>query len=345
MPLAERRTLRFAGVVALSLAAAYGFGFDLPFFAPLFAVMVAAKPAPPPGLKALLALVVTVVVTTGVGLFLIPMLRNYALSAVLIIASGLYLSNVLTVKRGQALIGMLLAMGLTLIPALGLVDYSVAATAASALARGLAIAVICQWIVYPFFPEDTVTIKDPAPVAFAGQSGWVVLRATLMVLPPLLLTFSNPTSYMPTILKTVALGQQGSMLDARQAGRELLGSTLLAGLFAILFWFALKMWPTLWMFFLWMLLAGIYVGAKLCGAIATRHAPSYWINVAVTMLILVGPAVEDSAAGKDAFQASAVRFSLFLAVTLYAWAAIATLEHLRSRNLWFRPQDEGTGTG
>jgi hypothetical protein len=50
----------------------------------------------------------------------------------------------------------------------------------------------------------------------------------------------------------------------------------------------------------------------------------------VNFLILLGPAVEDSATGKDPYQAFAIRFSLFVAVTLYAWIAIVALERLRA---------------
>lgn len=153
-------------------------------------------------------------------------------------------------------------------------------------------------------------------------------RATLIILPPVLMAFSNPSLYLQMIMKTVLLAQQGSVVSVRAAGRELLGSTFLAGCFAILFWFALKIWPSLWMFFLWMLLFGIYYAGKIYGVIASRFAPSFWQNVVVTMLILLGPAVQDSA-GKDVYKAFAVRFSLFVAVTLYAWAAIVALERLR----------------
>jgi hypothetical protein len=55
--------------------------------------------------------------------------------------------------------------------------------------------------------------------------------------------------------------------------------------------------------------------------------------VAVTMLILLGPAVEDSASGKDVYAAFAVRMGLFVAVTLYAWPAIVVLEQLRIHRL------------
>jgi hypothetical protein len=139
--------------------------------------------------------------------------------------------------------------------------------------------------------------------------------------------------YLAIIMKSVSLGQQSSVVSARDAGRELLGSTFLGGCFAILFWFALKIHPSLWMFFLWMLLCGIYFSSKLYGLIRSRYPASFWQNVGVTMLILLGPAVEDSASGKDVYAAFAVRMGLFVAVTLYAWLAIYLLEQLRTRNL------------
>ena len=84
------------------------------------------------------------------------------------------------------------------------------------------------------------------------------------------LTLTNPLLYLPTLMKSVSLGQQGSLVDARSAGRELLGSTFLAGCFAVLFWGLLGISTNLWMFFGWMLLFGVYFASKLYGLIATR---------------------------------------------------------------------------
>jgi hypothetical protein len=125
---------------------------------------------------------------------------------------------------------------------------------------------------------------------------------------------------MAVIMKSIMLGQQGSVVSARSAGRELLGSTILGGGFAIVFWLALKLHPNLWMFFLWMLAFGIYFAGKIYAVIPTRLPASFWQNTCVTMLILVGPAVEDSASGKDVQEAFVVRTTLFIGVTLYAWA-------------------------
>jgi hypothetical protein len=48
------------------------------------------------------------------------------------------------------------------------------------------------------------------------------------------------------------------------------------------------------------------------------------------MLILLGPAIEDSASGKSVFQASAVRTGLFVAVSFYAWGTVWGLERWRA---------------
>jgi hypothetical protein len=332
MPLAARRTFRLATVVALSLALAYGVGMPLPFFAPVFAILLTAAPAPPMGLKGLLGLCVVVIVTLGVGLMLTPLLGKYPASALLIIAAGLYISTIVSIGLGKVLVGSLLTMGFTLIPAAGLVDYSLAVTLIKGLLLGIAFAITSQWLVYPFFPEDPPGVAPVTrPPVDAPDTRWIALRSTLTVLVPVILAFSNPSLYLPTIMKSVLLAQQTSTVSARTAGREMLYATIVAGLFAILFWFALKICPNLWIFFLLMLLFGIYVAAKVYGVIATRWSTAFWPDVAINFLILLGPAVEDSANGKDVYKAFAVRFSLFVAVALYAWAAMAALEWLRGR--------------
>jgi len=333
MPIGARRVFRLSFTVSLSLALAYGLAMPLPFLAPIFALMLTATPAPPMGVKGLLGLVAVVAVTLCVGLLLIPLLIHYRLSALLLVAMGLFLSLYLTINKGNGLVGTFLTIGITLISAAGTVSSALATAVIYALIIGIGVAVLCQWIVYPFFPEEEPG-GDARQGGVAPTSGrWIALRATLIVLPAYLLALTNPSLYMPLIMKSVSLGQQGSEVSARSAGRELIGSTFLAGCFAVVFWFALKIAPNLWMFFLWMLLSGFYFAGKLYQVIPTRYPASFWLNVAVTMLIFLGPAVEDSANGKDVYAAFAVRLGLFIAVTLYAWTAITLLERLRAYRL------------
>lgn len=330
VPLAARRTFRFGAVCALSVAFAYGLSLPTPFLSPLFAILLTATPSPPMPLAALSKLLVLVLVTLGIGLLLTPLLQGTPLSALLLIAVGLYAAAYVSVGHGKAVVGTLLTMGLGLIPTAGLLDPVLARSFVTGIPLAIVVAVVCQWAVYPLFPEDPGRAGPPqSPPVPPDQARWVALRSMLTMLPAVLLAFTNPGLYKTVIMKSAMLAQQGSEIGARTAGRELLGSTFLAGAYAIAFWFALKLWPSLWMFVLWMGLFCGVLGARLYGVVRTRHPPSYWVNVAVTMMILVGPAVEDSL-GKDPFRAFLVRFALFIGVTLYAWLAIRALEWLRA---------------
>jgi len=334
MHIQARRIFRLGTTVALSLAAAYALAVPLPFIAPLFALMLTAPPKPPMGPKGLTGLVLVVLLSLGVGLILIPLLQKYPLSAVLLVTLGLYLSSYMTVHMGKALLGTFLTMGFTLISAAGMVDFALATTLIQSLVIGIMLAIVCQWLVYPWFPEDPAPVNQPAPPgASVENSNWVALRGTLIVLPVYLLALTDPLAYLAIIMKSVSLGQQSSMVNARSAGRELLGSTFLGGCLAIVFWMMLGVMTNLWMFFLLMLLFGVYFASKIYQLSKSRYPASYWLNVGMTMLILLGPAVEDSDNGKDVYAAFLVRMGLFVAVTLYAWLAVYVLEQLRSRHI------------
>jgi hypothetical protein len=329
--LQARRVFRLAMTIAVALTTAYALAAPLPYLAPLFALLLTAKPGPPIGYKAMLILLVVVAATLGIGVILGPLLSYYPFTAVLIVGLGIFVSSRLKVIRGKLLLGTFLIVGVTMISAASTVDQLLAVTVIQSLVFGILIAILSSWLVYPLFPENAAAGPTRAAAASDSDSNWIALRATLIILPVYLLTLTNPAAYMPIIMKSVSLGQQSSDVAARDAGRVLLGSTFLGGCFAVLFWFALSLWPSLWMFFLWMLLFAGYCAAKLYRAIPSRLPPAFWQNVVVTLLILLGPAVQDTVNGKDVYTAFVQRMGLFVAVTLYAWAAIVLLEHWRSR--------------
>jgi hypothetical protein len=319
--------------MALSLALAYGLHVNLPFIAPIFAVFLTAAPKPPMGFKGLIGVVLLVLATSSIGLLLVPMLINYPASALLIVLLGLYLSNYVSINLGKGPVGAFLTVGITLISAAGLVSVALAETVVEALILGIGLALVCQWIIYPLFPEDAATVPKKSSAPVATTSNWIALRATLIVMPVYFVALTNPAMYLPLIMKSVSLGQQSSALDTRNAGQELLGSTFLGGCFAILIWAGLGIATNLWMFFLWILLFGVYAASKIYGLLRSRFPASFWMNTVVTMLILLGSAVQDSNGGKDVYKAFAARMALFLVVTLYAWSAVVVLERVRVRRL------------
>jgi hypothetical protein len=322
-----QRALRLASGTALCLATSFGLELPIPMVAPVLGVFLLAMRNQPLSLKAGLGLTLVVMFTTGSGLLLIPVLRYYPFSGVLLIGLCLFLAFRFGLRGGNNLVATFLVVGLTMISAAGTVDFGLAVMVIGTLVKGLLVAVLVLALSHWLFPEPASAQALPAaPVLPDNEASRMALRATLVVLPAFLLALTDPLGYMPIILKAVSLGRQSCTTAARGAARELLGSTLLGGALAILFWCALSLFVHLWMFFLWMLLFGLLVARKLYGLSPTRHPPSFWLNTLVTLIILLGQSVQDSVAGKDVYTAFAVRMGLFIAVTLYACLMLQVLD-------------------
>lgn len=328
-----QRALRLATGTALCLAASFGLNLPLPFIAPLLATFLLAKLDRPLPLKAGLGLIVLVVLTTGSGLLLIPLLHYAPLTALLLVALALFLAFRRGLRgRKSTLTTTFLVIGLTMISSLGSVEFGLAVAVINALVQGLLLAVLALWVGHSLFPDPPSVAPAPAGVPVsAAAADWLALRATLVVIPAYLLALIDPSGYLAIILKAVSLGQQSCSTTTRMAARELLGSTLLGGLLAILFWWALGLFVHLWMFFLWMLLVGLLLARKLYGLRPGRFSPGFWLNTQVTMIILLGLSVQDSADGQDVYHAFAVRMSLFIAISLYACLMVLLLDQLRRR--------------
>jgi hypothetical protein len=315
----EQRALRLATGTALCLAASFGLALPIPFLAPVLCLILLASVNRPLPFKAAVALALVAMLTTSVGLLLIPVLRYYPFTGVLVIGVSLFLVFRFGLRGGNPLIVTFLVIGLTMISSAGVAEFDLAAMVIGALVKGLLLAVLVVAISHGLFPDPPNAPSPPPAAPLPDEEvSRVALRATLIVLPAFLMALIDPAGYLPIILKAVSLGQQSSTTNARNAGRELVGSTLCAGLLAVLFWSALSLFVHLWMFYLWMLLFGLVLARKLYALSPTRFTPGFWLNTLITLIILLGQSVQDSVAGKDVYTAFAVRMGLFLLVTLYA---------------------------
>jgi len=331
MPIESRRTFRLALTVTVALVLAYGSGMSVPYFAPLLAFILTVKPAPPMPVGKLLILAVALAVILGIGLWVAPLVEQYAPVGLSLVALGLFVSSRLSLGGDKAAVGTLLAMGLTLISALGVVSLALAQTLVMMLVAAVVIAVVSQWIVYPFFPESDLN-PEVLPAAQDSAEGvsedTSALRAVVVIMPAYLFLLINPTGHTPVMMKSIMLAQSPSVIEARQAAMELLGATVLGGFLAVLLWFGLKLSPRLDIFALLILWVGIGLGRKLYVSNSTRFSQQFWIDVSVTMFILIGPAVADSAAGKDPYQAFLFRFGMFFLVAVYTWGSMVLLNRL-----------------
>ncbi|MFM5781231.1 hypothetical protein ACET8B_00555 [Aeromonas caviae] len=323
---ADKAVLRIGTGIGLATGICYGLALPMPHLGVIMAWVVLCRPGEPLSLgKGLLGGALLLAVMVG-GVLLVPLLTHYALAAVLLVALLLYLL-MQQAMAGKGAAAMLLIMAITVIPVAGLIEQSLAIALAQMMGLGILIGTLVNRLAHALFP----------PLQVAGAAARLVplppehperlaLRAVAMVLPMWLLALGNPAFYIPAVMKTVTLAQQSTSLNARQAGQELVLSTLMGALLAFALWLGLSLWPSLLMLVLMLALMTLWLARRLVRLVAGRFPPSFWSNAWITALILFGPAIEDSATGKDVWLAAAMRCGLYLVVAGYGWLCILLLE-------------------
>ena len=327
---ADKAVLRLTIGVGLATLIAYGLSLPVPFLVCVLTVLMLWQSGPPiPFLKGVVMAVVVAVLLVA-GVLMVPLLKYYAVTGLMLTAIILYAVFVRGARNVSPLTSIL-AIAVTIIPAVGVAEQALVTLFSLAFAAGISVGVLVGGVSHVFFPDppDTPKIAAPPVTVSLEEARWQGLQATVVVMPAFVLALTNPAFYVAIMMKTVMLGQQASSTYARSAGYELVGSTLMGAWMAMLAWGGLSMQPNLWMLVLWIVAATLWAGAKLFGVLRTSFTPSFWRNALVTMLILLGPAIEDAAVGKDVYWASAIRVTLFIALGLYAWAIVWVLERWR----------------
>jgi hypothetical protein len=334
---ADKAVLRLALGLGLAVLCAYGLALPLPWAVCVMAVLLLFKPGPPvPVLKGLLMGAVIAMVV-GAGVLMVPVLEHYALAGVALTGALLYAVFRAGAGGGGAQT-TILAIALAIVPVAGVAEQALALRLGTTLALGIAIGALAGSVSHVLFPDAPVPAPArppataPAP-AGQDQASQIALQATLVVMPVFVLALANPSFYLAAVMKAVLLGQQAGAGGARSAGRALVGSTLMGAWMAALIWFGLSLLPNLPMLMLWLMAAALWAGARLFGVKPSAWPPSFWSNALVTMLILLGAAIEDSVNGEDVLRASAVRVTLFVLVALYAWGMVWVLERWRAAQL------------
>ncbi|MNF31125.1 hypothetical protein D3C84_118780 [compost metagenome] len=321
----DRAVLRIGVGIALATLICYGLALPMPHLGCIMAWVVLCRPGEPLALrKGLVGGIMLLAIMVG-GVLLVPLLTHYALAAVLLIALLLYLLMQQSMA-GKGASAMLLIMAITVIPVAGLIEQTLAISIAQMMGVGILIGTLVNLLSHALFPpQPTAAAAGKAP-SRPEQPTRLAMRAVVIVLPVWLLALGNPAFYIPAVMKTVALAQQSTSLNAKHAGKELVLSTLMGALLAFVLWMGLSIWPSLLMLVLMLGLMTLWLARRLVRLVPGRFPPSFWSNAWITALILFGPAIEDSATGKDVWLAAAMRCGLYLLVAGYGWLCIVTLE-------------------
>lgn len=328
---ADKAVLRLTVGLGLAAMIAYGLALPLPFLCCLMAVILLTKPGPPLPLVKGLVVAILLAGLVVLGVFMVPLLENYPMSGVLLTSVILFALFFLGLRTGNPLT-QVLVIAFTLIPVAGVAEQGLVTMIAMTLAVGLLTGIVVSGMTQALFPDPPglATRATPPPVLEPASAAWIALRGMLVVMPVFVLALTNPSLYLAAIMNTVTLSQQACSADTRSAGRQLVGSTVMAAAMALLVWLGLSLLPNLWMMMLWLMAAAMWAGFRIYRIRGTRFPPTFWISALTTMLVLLGPAIEDSANGKGVVGTSLGRIALFVGVALYAWAMVWILERWRA---------------
>ena len=159
------RILRFTFGVMLSIAASFAFAWPLFFVTPIFVAKFLGSPAPCPDLRAGLVVTLVIGLGCGVGLAVTYFTINYPIVCILTIAILLFHIFYANVRGVSPLIVAFLLIGITAIPLMGSVSFSLATSIAWGLMLSGGLAFVFVWIAHGLVPDRTSEVSTKAAPA------------------------------------------------------------------------------------------------------------------------------------------------------------------------------------
>ena len=341
MDIAAVRILRLAAGTSLSLGFSQVVAWDMSFIAPVITLLLLATPLPAPTLKGGIAFVVVLSMSLFMGLLLLPPLQNQPLAGVLLLTLVLYWTFYFTAKGGPALLGTLATVGIATSTAVGSVNLDAVIAIIQLVSIGTLVGVLFVWIAHAILPDATAKeagsrpSPDPAqkPEPDLTEARWSAFRSLVIVLPiALWFVFSSASAaYVAVMIKVATMGQQAGSIGTRGAARSLLQSTLIGGVGAVLGWQLLRIAPTLPLYTLFIALSGLVFGRRIFQGEAMHPQAATWSYGFLTMVVILAPAVLDSAGGGPASIKFWDRLSMFGFATVYAVGAVYVFDILANR--------------
>ena len=328
MDIASVRILRLALGTAVSLWFSQAVGWPMSFIAPVITMFVLALPFPAPKLKAGIGLILVLTLSLYGGLLLLPSLLNQPMVGVILLIVALYWSFYFTAKGGSAALGTFATVGIAVSTAIGTVNLDAVLAIVSGVSFGAAVGVLFVWVAHAMMPDSKALADNDAPAAKPpaapkpdlSEARWSAFRSLLIVLPVALLFLlsSASTAYVPVMIKTASMGQQATNSDTRKAGKSLLMSTAIGGIGAIIGWQILSITPSLTIYTLIILIAGLLMGPKIFKGKGMHPQAATWSYAYLTMIVILAPAVMDGAGGGPAGMKFWQRLLMFGGTTIYA---------------------------
>jgi hypothetical protein len=303
----------------------------------VMSLFILALPLPALKLEQGIKFLAAMTLSMYAGLLLLPWLLDYQLVGLLLLVLALYWSFYFTARGGSPVLGTFITVGIALSTAVGSVSIDATLMLIRGLLMNAMIGIVFVWIAHAFLPDS---MAGGFPVPAKPQDGarpdiaearWSAFRSLVIVFPIAFwfMLSGASTSYLPVMIKVASMGQQATNEDARLAGRSLIMSTIFGGVGAIIGWNILSVAPTLIIYALLVALAGLVFGPRIFQGKGLHAEAGTWSYAYLTMIVILAPAVMDTASGSSADVAFWSRLLMFALATLYGVAAVYVVDAFR----------------
>jgi hypothetical protein len=318
----QRRIFRLAFGVLLSSAVAIGFSWPLSYLAPMLAVNIIGADDVPPAPKKAAALLLIIIVGLFSGVIFSSLFINQPILSCLLLTIIFYwiyyFSNTGALPN---LAGIMLIVGMTVIPMMSQFDPSLASGFALAFLYTAVMALIFSYISHLAFPhlanEINTTAKPLAIVKSPEHSRRVAGISTLIVVPAVIffLTF-NLIHAALTIMFIAILSLNPALEQGKKAGIGLLLGNALGGAITIVFYNIMKTAPHYGFYLVLISIFALFISQRVN---SDKQAAPLWGMALTTLLVLTGPIF--TGAGDDAQDKFSTRlFYIGLAATYIIFA-------------------------
>ncbi|MGB5628922.1 MAG: DUF2955 domain-containing protein [Woeseiaceae bacterium] len=340
--IASTRVLRLAFGTAVSLWISQAVGWDLSFIAPVVTMFLLALPLSQPKPKMFIVVVLALTLSIYGSFVFLPLLLHQGIVGLLLLSLVLFHAFYFTSRGGSNLVGTLVTMGIAITVAIGTVSVDALRVVANGFVVGAAAGAVVAWFSHRLIPDPaqaSVPKSDDAPDTPADVSPAAARHAamrSLAIVLPILVWFalsSASAANAAVMIKVSAMGQEVSTSSTKDAAKSLITSTLVGGLAAVLAWQFLCIWPSLTLYFLLIALAGLFFGQRIFEGRGLSRDAATWNYAFLTMIIVLAPAVLDSASGDAAGARFYDRLFMFGWATLYGVGAVYVFDAF-----WKRPE-------
>ncbi len=336
MDIRSLRILRLALGTGLAIWVSQAIAWPLSFIAPVIVTVLLSLPTPGLPPKQGIGLAIMAAVALYAGLALLPFIEHYRLVGVLLLALALFWTFYFTAKGGSPIAGALITMGIAVATGVGTVSLDAVLAIVNGAIVGIVAGIAFVWLAYWLLPDSRAVDRPPPPkpestpkpdLAAARHNAY---RALVVVFPIALLFLlsSASTALIPVMIKVAAMGQQATHEGTRKAAKSLLLSTFYGGVGAVIGWQVLTIQPSLVQYSLFIGLAGLVCGQRIFRGQGLDPDAETWSYAYLTLIVILAPAVLDSAMGAAAGVKFIDRIFMFIWATLYAVGAVWVFDTL-----------------